>query len=48
MTITGVMVQYYKACWRELWFFANQINMDYESEDIEIGDTREELCEGEE
>jgi len=37
MNITGVMVQYYKACWRELWFFANQINMDYESEDIEIG-----------
>jgi CRISPR-associated exonuclease Cas4 len=37
MPITGVMVQYYKACRRELWFFANQINMDYESEDIEIG-----------
>ncbi len=37
MRITGVMVQYYKACWRELWFFANGINMDYESEDIAIG-----------
>lgn len=37
MNVTGVMVQYYKACWRELWFFANRINMDYESEDIAIG-----------
>jgi len=37
MRVTGVMVQYYKACRRELWFFANGINMDYESEDIAIG-----------
>lgn len=37
MNITGVMVQYYKACWRELWYFANNINMDYESEDVAIG-----------
>jgi len=37
MTVTGVMVQYYKACKRELWFFANQINMDYADENISIG-----------
>lgn len=37
MKITGVMVQYYIACKRELWFFANQINMNYNSDDINIG-----------
>lgn len=37
MKITGVMVQYYKACKRELWFFANQINMNYDDENISIG-----------
>lgn len=37
MKITGVMVQYYIACKRELWFFANQINMNYNSDDISIG-----------
>jgi len=31
------MVQYYKACKRKLWFFANQINMNYDDENIEIG-----------
>ena len=35
--ITGVMVQYYVTCKRELWFFANQINMNYNNEDISIG-----------
>lgn len=35
--ISGVMVQYYKVCKRELWFFANQINMNYNNEDIDIG-----------
>lgn len=35
--ITGVMIQYYVACKRELWFFANQINMNYDNEDINIG-----------
>lgn len=35
--ITGVMVQYYVTCKRELWFFANQINMNYNNEDIDIG-----------
>jgi len=37
MKVTGVMVQYYVACKRELWFFANQINMNYDNEDIQLG-----------
>lgn len=37
MKITGVMVQYYVACKRELWFFLNQINMNYEDENIILG-----------
>lgn len=37
MNITGVMVQYYKACKRELWFFSHQINMNYDDENISIG-----------
>lgn len=37
MNITGVMIQYYIACKRELWFFANQINMNYDNEDIYLG-----------
>jgi CRISPR-associated exonuclease Cas4 len=35
--ITGVMVQYYKSCPRELWFFARQINMNREDDNILIG-----------
>lgn len=35
--ITGVMIQYYKTCKRELWFYLNQINMNYNNDDIEIG-----------
>ena len=35
--ITGVMIQYYKACKRELWFFANKINMNIDNENILIG-----------
>ena len=37
MKITGVMVQYYVACKRELWFYLNQINMNYEDDNIIIG-----------
>ena len=37
MKITGVMVQYYVACKRELWFYLNQINMNYEDENITLG-----------
>lgn len=36
-SITGVMVQYYVTCKRELWFYINQINMNYNNEDITIG-----------
>ena len=35
--ITGVMVQYYKVCTRELWFYLHQVNMNYDNDDIEIG-----------
>jgi len=35
--ITGVMVQYYKVCPRELWFYIHQINMNYDNDDINIG-----------
>lgn len=35
--ITGVMVQYYITCKRELWFYCNQINMNYNNDDISIG-----------
>lgn len=31
------MIQYYIACKRELWFYANQINMNYDNDDISIG-----------
>lgn len=37
MKITGVMVQYYIACKRELWFFANHINMNYDNVCIQLG-----------
>lgn len=35
--ITGIMVQYYYTCHRELWFYANRINMNYDDENIKIG-----------
>jgi len=37
MKITGVMIQYYKACDRELWYFGNQINMNYDNDFISMG-----------
>jgi len=37
MRITGVMVQYYVACKRELWFFAHHINMNVYNELIALG-----------
>ncbi len=37
MKITGTMLWYYFTCKRELWFFGNGINMDYDSEFINIG-----------
>lgn len=35
--ITGIMVQYYVLCKRELWFYINQVNMNYDNDDISIG-----------
>lgn len=35
--VTGVMVQYYYTCHRELWFYGNRINMNYDDENIKIG-----------
>lgn len=35
--IIGVMVQYYKVCHRELWFYYHNINMNYNNDDIDIG-----------
>lgn len=35
--ITGVMVQYYILCKRELWFYIKQINMNYNNDNISIG-----------
>lgn len=35
--ITGVMIQYYFTCHRELWFFGNRLNMNYEDNNIKIG-----------
>jgi CRISPR-associated exonuclease Cas4 len=35
--ITGVMVQYYISCHRELWFFSHKINMNREDPNIRIG-----------
>ena len=40
--ITGVMVQYYVTCKRELWFFANGINLNYEDENILLGRLQQE------
>lgn len=35
--VTGVMIQYYMICKRKLWFYINQINMNYDNDDISIG-----------
>ena len=37
MSITGIMVYYYFICERRLWYFANQINMEQNSELVQIG-----------
>ncbi|MEN4006111.1 MAG: CRISPR-associated protein Cas4 [Methanobacteriaceae archaeon] len=36
-SVTGLMVQYYVACKRELWFFLNRIDMNYADENVQIG-----------
>lgn len=35
--ITGVMVYYYFVCKRKLWFFSNNLDMEYTSELVGIG-----------
>ncbi|ASJ09419.1 CRISPR-associated protein Cas4 [Thermococcus siculi] len=37
MRITGVMIQYYFTCKRELWFFSRGLQFDFENEDMLIG-----------
>lgn len=37
MQITGIMVYYYFICKRKLWYFANEINMEQNSQLVEIG-----------
>lgn len=37
MNITGVMIYYYFVCQRKLWYFVNSINMEQNSELVEIG-----------
>ncbi len=35
--ITGVMVYYYEVCKRKLWYFYNEIQMEQENENVQIG-----------
>ena len=37
MNITGIMIYYYFICHRRLWYCANQINMEQNSELVQIG-----------
>ena len=37
MKITGIMIYYYFICERKLWYFSNQINMEQNSELVQIG-----------
>lgn len=35
--ITGVMVYYYQVCQRKLWYFAHEIHMEQDNENVKIG-----------
>lgn len=35
--ISGTMFYYYFVCKRKLWFFANEIQLENENEDVIIG-----------
>lgn len=35
--VTGVMIYYYFVCKRKLWFFSNDLNMEFNSELVGIG-----------
>lgn len=43
MNITGIMIYYYFVCKRRLWYFANQINMEQNSELVKIGKIIDEM-----
>lgn len=43
MNITGTMVNYYIHCKRQCWLFANNINLEDNSEDVRIGKVLHEL-----
>lgn len=36
-SVTGLMIYYYFVCQRKLWYFVNEINMEQNSELVEIG-----------
>lgn len=40
--MTGMEVYYYKVCHRKLWYYARQIRMESENEDVQIGKAIEE------
>lgn len=46
--ITGVMVYYYFICKRKLWFFSNNLNMEFNSELVGIGKLVDETSYGRE
>lgn len=35
--ITGVMVYYYFVCKRKLWYFSNEIHMEEDNENVQLG-----------
>ncbi|NLK63015.1 MAG: Dna2/Cas4 domain-containing protein, partial [Fusobacteria bacterium] len=35
--VTGIMINYYFVCERKLWYFVNKINMEHNSELVEMG-----------
>lgn len=37
MEITGIMIYYYFVCKRKLWYFKNEINMEQNSDLVELG-----------
>lgn len=48
MKITGIMVYYYFICKRKLWYFANDVNMEQNSELVSIGKILDETSYGRE
>lgn len=42
MNVTGLMVKYYHTCHRELWFYANKIDVDRENTGIRHGSSVDE------